>query len=195
MKFYTYCHTRNDNGKIFYIGLGSGNRRYKSITNRNKHWHNIVNKAGFSHEILAFWKNREEAASHEIVLISSFRDMGYELANKSSGGELSALGMKHSSESRKKISLALKGKPHSKEHNDKVSIAKKGKNHHMYGKHLSKEHKEKLSIAGSKRVLSEEHKLKIGNANKVRVLSKETRKKMSESAKLRCLKKSLGLSK
>ena len=50
--FYVYEHVRNDTGQVFYVGKGSGRRAYYS-SGRNKHWHRIVNKHGFSVTILA----------------------------------------------------------------------------------------------------------------------------------------------
>ena len=51
--YYVYEHTRPDTGNVFYVGKGSFKRAY-SKAKRNKHWHNIVNKAqGFSVNIIA----------------------------------------------------------------------------------------------------------------------------------------------
>ena len=83
---YTYAHTRNDTGKIFYIGKGIKYRCNESRS-RNQYWKNIVEKHGYKIEILAYWKTAEEAYDHEKLLISCFKDMGYELANLTDGGE------------------------------------------------------------------------------------------------------------
>lgn len=136
---YTYAHIRNDTGKIFYIGLGSNERRYKVSAGRSKYWNNIVAKAGgFTAEKLAFWNTREEAADHEKLLISCFKDMGYKLANISLGGEGGAFGIKipenkkrygwkHSEETKAKMSASSKGKPKSPEAVAKSIAAQKGK--------------------------------------------------------------------
>ena len=47
-----YKHTRLDTNEIFYIGIGKTEKRAFSTYSRNKHWHNIVNKAGYTVEIL-----------------------------------------------------------------------------------------------------------------------------------------------
>ena len=99
--FCTYAHTKPD-GTIFYIGKGSHTRAH-SKKGRNKHWNNIVNKYGsFGVDILANWDTEEEAFSHEILLISCFRDMGYVLANISEGG-LGSKGFRHTEEHKQKI--------------------------------------------------------------------------------------------
>ena len=94
--FCTYAHTKPD-GTIFYIGKGSHARAHSS-KGRNVHWNNIVNKyKNFDFEILANWKTEEEAFSHEVLLISCFRDMGFILANISEGG-LGSKGFRHTEE-------------------------------------------------------------------------------------------------
>lgn len=134
MQHYTYAHIRSDTGQVFYIGLGSVPHRYKTVSRRNTHWNNIVAKAGgFTAEKLAFWKTRQEAADHEMLLIASFKDMGYNLANISLGGESGALGAIRSDETKKKMSDAQKGRPkgyrwkQSEEAKKKISAYFKGR--------------------------------------------------------------------
>ena len=86
MTYYTYLHTRNDTGKVFYIGKGQGKRCYNKKS-RNKWWKHIESKAGRTVEILAYWNTNKEACEHERLLIACFRDMGYELVNICDGGE------------------------------------------------------------------------------------------------------------
>ena len=100
--YYTYAHTKPD-GTIFYIGKGQGRRAW-SKDNRNRHWKNVVAKyRNFTVEVLANWNTEEEAHSHEILLISCFKDMGYNLANVTNGGE-GCSGYKHTEEHKKYIS-------------------------------------------------------------------------------------------
>jgi len=147
--FYTYCHTRNDTGKIFYIGKGV-NRRAFTSKDRNIHWHNIVNKHGFNVEILTYWKTEKEALDHEILLISCFKDMKHDLANKTDGGE-GVSGFKHSEEIKSHLSLKMKGKPS-----------------HRKGKIISEQHKAKIGQANKGKKRSEESKLKMSFAAKNR---------------------------
>jgi hypothetical protein len=51
--YFIYWHKKADDGIIFYVGLGKRKKREKSFANRNKFWHNTVNKHGFIPEIVA----------------------------------------------------------------------------------------------------------------------------------------------
>lgn len=116
---FVYQHRRNDNNAIFYIGIGSDKRRAFKKSGRNKHWHNIVNKHGFSVEYLYENISKEDACEIEKQLIAKygrFCDGGI-LVNSSIGGDLKALGCKQTDEQRK-------------ERSDKY----KGNNNPMYGK-------------------------------------------------------------
>ena len=107
--FYTYAHY-TPQGRLFYIGKGSGERRAYNMHNRNDRWNKIVAKYGKPEvKILATWDKEKDAFSHEVLLISCFRDMGYKLANLTDGGE-GSVGIKVSEETRLKLSLKLKGR-------------------------------------------------------------------------------------
>ena len=67
---YIYLHRRNDTGEVFYVGKGSGNRA-TTRDNRNPHWHNVVNKAGFTAEIIAKGLTDAEAYWVEPLLIEA----------------------------------------------------------------------------------------------------------------------------
>ena len=108
-------------------------------------------------------------------------------------------GIKHTKESKKKMSLAHKGKTLSEEHKKNVSLGMMGnKNGNgdgwaLKGIPLSEEHKKKISLAktGKKRKgipLSEEHKMNISRAKtgkKRKPFSEETKRKMSLGQKAR----------
>ena len=49
--FYVYCHRRATDGKCFYIGKGTG-PRFETTYSRNRYWHEVVKKHGFTTEIL-----------------------------------------------------------------------------------------------------------------------------------------------
>lgn len=126
---YTYAHITSDTNKIFYIGKGSGNRLHKKDA-RNQHWHNTVKKHGYYAIKLANWKTSEEAFSHEKLLISSFKNMGYKLVNQSEGGEgngpaggLSFKGKTHTKEAIEKTMVYVRGIPKTKEANIKNAIS------------------------------------------------------------------------
>jgi hypothetical protein len=99
MQYCTYIHHKPDNS-IFYIGKGSIKRAY-SPSGRNVVWNRIVKKhGGFKVQILAQWLTEQEAFDHEIFLIDTFCDMGYQLANIAKGGSGST-GFRHTDEHKK----------------------------------------------------------------------------------------------
>ena len=58
MKYYVYIHKRKDNNVVFYVGKGSGDRRYSKY-NRSSDWHRVVSTCGgFYSEVLV--ENLEE---------------------------------------------------------------------------------------------------------------------------------------
>jgi hypothetical protein len=157
--FYTYAHTKPD-GTIFYIGKGQKKRAWRK-NGRNTHWKNIVVKyKNYGIEILANWKTEQEAFDHEVLLISCFKDMGYELANLTAGGE----GVSNpSSETRAKLSESHKG-------------PKNG----FFGKKHSNEVKNKMSKERIGKKHSSETKLKIGMSQLGKQHSVESRAKMTK---------------
>jgi hypothetical protein len=88
-KTYVYLHRRKDTGQIFYIGIGVRRRAYQKI-HRNDMWHNVVNKYGYTIEIIHRNLTQEEAFDIEIKLIKKYgrRDLGLGyLVNMTDGGE------------------------------------------------------------------------------------------------------------
>lgn len=101
--FCTYAHY-TPSGSMFYIGKGTEFRSC-SKKNRNKNWHNIVQKnGGFKSQILAYWPTEEDALSHEMLLIDSIRSMGINLANITSGGQ-GVHGLKHTDKTKNILRL------------------------------------------------------------------------------------------
>lgn len=76
-KFYIYQHRRNDTGEVFYVGKGQGRRAHYKHS-RGKHWHSIVNKAGFTVEIIEDKLFEGVAFEKEVCLIKSIgrKDLG-----------------------------------------------------------------------------------------------------------------------
>jgi hypothetical protein len=84
-----YFHRRNDDNTIFYVGIG-GKRRPSDTTNRNRYWHNIVEKVGYSVEIIHTNLTWEQACILEIKYIKQFGrfDLGLgKLVNMTDGGD------------------------------------------------------------------------------------------------------------
>lgn len=196
-EFYTYFHTRNDTGKVFYVGKGKGNRS-QSASGRNFHWQNIVSKCGYKTHIAAKWSTEHEAFEHERFLILCFRDMGLQLTNMTEGGD-GWSGATHTEAHKNYMREKMTGRVFSKETLLKMSKSAKlrastpefkarntGDNNPMKrpeiaersgaaqrGKKLSEEHRLKISISGKGRV----------SANKGKTFSEETRAKMSLAGK------------
>jgi hypothetical protein len=177
-----YEHLRNDTNEVFYVGIGKEEGRAFDKHNRNKHWHNIVNKAGYTVNIIYKDIEHKEAKNIEILLIEKYgrKDLGLgNLVNMTDGGE-GALGLICSEETRQKMSEALKGRTFSEETRQKISEALKGNT-------LSEETRQKLSEALKGRTFSEESKQKMseamkGNTNMFgKTHSEETKQKMSEA--------------
>lgn len=128
--FIVYIHIRPDTNEPFYVGKGIP-KREKSKHGRNQYWHNIINKNNgiFEPKILFEELSEEEALLKEREIELDLRNKGYILANIAECGiKAGTTGMKHSEESKRKISEGLKGhispnkgKKQSKETCDKKS--------------------------------------------------------------------------
>ena len=140
--FYVYEHLKNTDGSVFYVGKGFGNR-CKRTTNRNKYWHNIVNKHGFKVNFVASNLDEEFALLVEIERIDQLRRLGVKLCNLTNGGEgvsglkfsvdslkklsKSHLGIRPTEETLKKLSALRKGVAKTEDHKKKIAFANKGK--------------------------------------------------------------------
>lgn len=125
--FYVYQHLRLDNNIPFYIGKGCKDRAFRKRRN-NVGWNNIVDKIGFTVEIIKYFEDEKEAIIYENELITLYRNKGIELVNQtkySSGGT----SYSYTDEVKAKQSLGQIGikRPKSKEWCDKVSKANKGR--------------------------------------------------------------------
>ena len=131
--YYVYSHTRNDTGKIFYIGKGKGERLRKRSNRRNEHWLRIVNKHGFTPHILLDNLSEDTAYQYEKEFIGLYRSLGYELVNHTDGGEGPSgrpnprKGIPLTESHKKALSDAHKGHTHSPEVRDKISRNSTGK--------------------------------------------------------------------
>lgn len=70
--FYVYYHIRTDTGAPFYVGKGKADR-VTSKKNRNKHWHHIVELAGYTYDYVATGLDEELAFLCERELIDQTR--------------------------------------------------------------------------------------------------------------------------
>ena len=182
-QFYTYFHTRNDTGAVFYVGKGKGLRAHSS--KRNALWKRISEKHGHTVHIASEWPTEAEAFEHEKFLIACFRDMGVPLANMTDGGE-GVSGFVLTDAMKSKLSKSLRmGFLEHPERAAKISIALKGRVSPNKGRVASKETRKKISDANSGRKHSEESLKKISESQIGRVMSEETKSKMSAAAKAR----------
>lgn len=85
-----YLHRRNDDNSVFYVGIGVDDYRPKSKKNRNRYWHNIVKKVGYTIEVVHKGLTWDEAVEYEKKYIKEFgrKDLGLgRLVNQTDGGE------------------------------------------------------------------------------------------------------------
>lgn len=87
--FYVYLHLTEDTNEVFYVGKGKGPRAYK-LSGRNKFWHNVVNKHGFTVKIVEENLTEEQSILLEKKLINEYgrRNLGTgKLVNLTDGGD------------------------------------------------------------------------------------------------------------
>ena len=138
--FIVYIHIRPDINEPFYVGKGVPGREIRTC-GRNQYWHNVVNKnkGVFEPKILFEGLSEDEALLKEREIELELRNKGYILANIAECGvKAGTTGMKHSEESKQKMSeywkqyynenpSPKKGIKMSKESSEKKSIAMLGK--------------------------------------------------------------------
>ena len=179
--FYTYAHY-TPQGRLFYIGKGQRGRAF-SFYQRGSHWNNVVAKYGKPEaQILAHWETEKEALDHEVLLIDCFKSMGYELCNKTNGGEGTS-GFKRTTP------VWNKGVPLTEECKQKLSAAMTGRTSWNKGISPSEESRKKMSESrigkpatwNIGRKHSEEIKRKCGAKNVGKNLTEEHKQKITKS--------------
>ena len=108
--YYIYLHRKETDNSVFYVGKGKNNRAWeKSKSERNQYWHRIVNKYGYSVEIVFENLTEEEAFDLEINTILEMKYLGYTLVNMTNGGD-GCSGLKFTDLQRLNITNGTKGK-------------------------------------------------------------------------------------
>ena len=106
--FYTYIHAKPNGGDSFYVGKGCGGRSHM-LTQRSQYHKRMIKKYGV--EIFVFpCESEAQALADEIQQIAQLRAEGYELVNRTDGGDGTS-GYRHTPEAKDKVSRARKGKP------------------------------------------------------------------------------------
>lgn len=101
---YVYIHIRSDNNEPFYIGIGKDRRAWTfGRTARSPEWRSVYLNHGVDVVIYEHSLSPNEAMDIEKELISDYRDAGYDLVNKSSGGQYGSSGVIRSRETRMKL--------------------------------------------------------------------------------------------
>lgn len=172
MKISVYIITNTANAKQ-YVGITKNlSKRWKrhcGASSDSPALKNAIAKYGVDKFIISHIADAfdfESACEIERMLIVQHNTKSPNGYNLTDGGE-GKLGVKHTEETKKKISLSGKGKKHTEESKRKMSLVQKGKK-------LTDEHKKKIAMAHlgkrmtseqkallPKRVLSDEHKAKI----------------------------------
>lgn len=190
---YVYKHIRKDNNEPFYIGVGgllsfdnyqranACNR--KGLKNRSEFWKNIVNKVGFTVEIVLDNCTKEEAFLEEVRLIKLYGRQDIStgiLANHTNGGE----GRVGSSEEiNKKCGEKNIGKKWSEDRKKGIKKLKSFKKRVAWNKGISATDSTKEALrkaAKNKAPMTEATKLKISKLHKGKTLSKEHLEKLGK---------------
>lgn len=155
-----YFH-RIPNGPVFYVGMGNINRAYNSIS-RNKKWKETVKTFGFEVIIIAENLSLNQACEIEKFWIQLIGVNN--LTNVSIGGQCSAQGIKHTLETRMKISENSATKR--PEIRKKLQEIMKGAGNPMYGKNHTLEARAKISNSRIGQIAKQSTKNKMSIARK-----------------------------
>lgn len=84
--YYVYIHRRKDNGDPFYVGKGKDKRAWVT-RGKNYIWKRIEKISGYTVDVIFRTSVEDCAFSIEMATIKRLKQLGYELANLTDGGE------------------------------------------------------------------------------------------------------------
>jgi len=160
-----YLHRRKDTNEVFYVGVGKTIARSKSKSSRNPHWHHIVNKFGYTIQVIQKKLTWQQACKEEIRLIKFYgrKDLNLgTLVNMTDGGE-GTINKIITDETRKKMGDNRRGKylgvPKTKSFREHLSKIYKNRT-------FSEETRKKMSLAKKHYKPTDEQKLKNSLSNR-----------------------------
>jgi hypothetical protein len=194
--FYVYEWFKVDTLEVFYVGKGTGNRRFE-LHNRNQYFNNIYKKYECAVRLVYQSLTNEEACQLEIERIAEMKSIGQAKCNLTNGGtgfstgdlnpnrlnpptgekngmygvrlygeENGFYGKTHSNETKNKISTSRKGKG-----------GRSGKDNPMYGKGFKGEDNPMYGMNGLKHPNSKSYKITYLDGNSELLHAKGCEKK------------------
>ena len=176
MNYLVYRHRNTKTLEVFYVGSGAKGREKGVDQYKNSSWHSYVKEHGDPIvEVVAEGLSKDDALDLEYLMINEYGtllDNDGLLTNiqrgryknhwstnikigKASKGNTHCLGIKHSEETKAKVSKALLGRKFSEESRAKLSISLKG-NTNSLGNKRSEEAKLKISLIMRRKHISDD---------------------------------------
>lgn len=183
-RFYVYEWYRKDKDEVFYVGKGTGNRRYVN-RDRSKRFLAIKEKAECHSRIVKDNLTNEEACALEIEQIAYRWGKGEAYCNYTSGGTGFATGIKNPNYSRdwRGNKNPFYGRKHSEETKAKISKNRKGKGgqygkaNPMYGKGMKGKENPMYGRTGTKHPNAKKYLVTYSNGESEVLTSKACEKK------------------
>lgn len=141
-----YIHRKATDNTVFYVGVGLNKYRAYHKSKRSEYWFNVYNKHGRNVEVVFSDLTREQALNAEKWLIGLYGRKVYStgvLVNMTLGGDGGTLGLKHTEEAKRLM-----------------SISRSGPNNANYGKKFPPEYGRRISERMKGTVRTLESKLK-----------------------------------
>lgn len=159
-RYYVYLFWRKDKMEVFYIGKGTGLRRFDTKNNRNKYFKRICDKTEVFSTVYESYLNENEAFELEKELISDFRSKGLAYTNFHEGGRGGDV-YKYDGEKRKEL---MKKKCRAASLGDKNPMYKKSWHEFSTPERIEK-HKQNISKGLIEKYKDESHRKKTSLAS------------------------------